>query len=80
VLAIVHGQLQHMFVEQLIWALHYSALPMTINYSIFLLCFHMVFNNSSLFMSMSDLIYINIIFMKMKRHILIGFFRIQVGG
>jgi len=33
-----------------------SALLVTINYFIFSLCFDMVFNNSSLFMSMSNLI------------------------
>jgi len=40
----------------------------------FPLCFHMVFKNSLLFMSMSNLILINLHFMDMKRHILIFFF------
>ncbi len=34
----------------------YCALPMTTNYFTFFLFFHMVFNNSSLFMSMPNLI------------------------
>jgi hypothetical protein len=37
------------------------------------LCFHMVFNDSYLFMSMSNLIYINIYFIDMKIHMLICF-------
>jgi hypothetical protein len=37
----------------------------------FLICFHTVVNNSSLFMSMSNLISINITIMDIKRHILI---------
>jgi hypothetical protein len=39
-----------------IWVLHHYALPITINYFLFFFCFHMVFNNLSLFMSMSNLI------------------------
>ncbi len=40
----------------------------------FSLCFHMVLNNSLLFMSMSNLILINLHFMDMKRHMLNFFF------
>jgi hypothetical protein len=36
----------------------------------FFLCFHMVFNNSLLFMSMSNLILNNLHFMDMTRHML----------
>jgi hypothetical protein len=55
-------------------ATHYQWPPIILFYFILFLCFHMVFNNSSLFMSMSNLIYINIHFMDMKRRKLIGFF------
>jgi hypothetical protein len=41
----------------IIWILHSCALLLMINF-FFPLCFHMVFNNSSLFMSMSNLIQI----------------------
>ncbi len=52
----------------LIFELHvYYALLMTINYFSFFLGFH-------IFMSMSNLIEINIHFMDMKRHMLICFF------
>jgi hypothetical protein len=44
------------------------------NYFIFSLCFHMVFNNSLLFMSMSNLILINLHFMDMEKHVLMFFF------
>jgi hypothetical protein len=40
----------------------------------FFLCFHMVFNNSLLFMSMSNLVLINMHFKDMKIHMLICFF------
>jgi hypothetical protein len=40
----------------------------------FFLCFHMVFNNSSIFISMSNLVYININFMNMNQHMSICFF------
>jgi len=39
---------------------------------------HMIINNSALFMSMSNLILININIMDMKRHILILFFHIML--
>jgi hypothetical protein len=39
----------------------------------FLLCFHSIINNSSLFMSMLNLISINIHIMGMKRYMLICF-------
>ncbi len=38
------------------------------------LCFQTIFNNSLLFMSMSNLILINIHFVDMERHMLICFF------
>jgi hypothetical protein len=44
----------------------------------FFLCSHMVFNNSSLFMSMSNLFWIKINIMDMKKNMLI--FHIHVGG
>jgi hypothetical protein len=40
----------------------------------FLLCFHIIINNSSLFMSMSNFLLININIMDMKRHMLVCFF------
>jgi hypothetical protein len=52
-------------------AVHYQS--HTIHHFIFSLCFHMVFNNSLLFMSVSNLILINLHFMDMKSHILIFF-------
>jgi hypothetical protein len=42
--------------------------------SLFFLCFCMVSNNSSLFMSISNLIWININIMDMKKHTLIFLF------
>jgi hypothetical protein len=57
----------------LIWALHYCELLATINFC-FSLCFHMISNNSSLFMSMSNLIWIIINIMELKWHMLIGSF------
>ncbi len=47
---------------------------MMIDYFVFSLSFHTVFNNLSLFMSMPNLIYIYIHFIDMKRHMLICFF------
>jgi hypothetical protein len=44
----------YMHVCVYIWAPRYYALLMTIN--LFFLCFHMIFNNSSLFISVSNLI------------------------
>jgi hypothetical protein len=57
-----------------IWPLHCCTLPAKINYFIFSLCSHMLFSNSLLFMSMSNLILINILFMDMRRHMLISLF------
>jgi len=56
-----------------IWILH-SLCTTSDDQRFFPLCFHMVFNNSSLFMSMSNLIKINIHFMTMKRDMLMFFF------
>jgi len=39
-----------------IWILHGCALPLTINFYLFLLCFHMVFHHSLLLISMSNII------------------------
>jgi hypothetical protein len=50
-----------------IWASRGCALLMIIHFYLFFLCFHMVFNSSSLLMSMSNLIYINLHFMDMKK-------------
>jgi hypothetical protein len=46
----------------------------------FLLCSHVIINNSSLFMSMLNLISININIMNMKRHMLICFFIFMLVG
>jgi len=55
------------------------ALPMEINNFISFIRFHMIFNNSSLLMS--NLIWIKINFMDMKRHVFIWFFiSMLVGG
>jgi hypothetical protein len=54
--------------HMLTWALHYCKLPVTINYYNFLLWFR-------IFMSMSNLILINIHVMDMKRHMLICVFK-----
>jgi hypothetical protein len=51
-----------------------------INYFIFFLCFHMIFNNLSLFMSMLNLIWININFTDIIRHLLICFFISMLEG
>ncbi len=51
---IVNLVIDKFFCPYTIWAPHCCTLPMIINF--FFLCFHMVFNNSSLFMSMSNLI------------------------
>jgi hypothetical protein len=56
-----------------IWALCCCTLLVTINYLFIFLCLHMIFNNLSFFMSMSNLIQINIHFIDMKRHMLIFF-------
>ncbi len=53
------------------WASHCYTLPLTIS---FLLFSHMIINNLSLFMSMSNSISINISIMDMKRYILICLF------
>jgi hypothetical protein len=45
----------------------------------YFLCFHMVFNDSSLFMSMSNLILIIIHLMDMKKHLLIIFYNKNIG-
>jgi len=47
----IEGQVLDIFVVVMIWILRCRALPVMINKKKFL-CFHMVFNNSSLFMSM----------------------------
>ncbi len=53
-------------------AMHYQ--------SFFLLCSHIIINNSSLFVSMSNLISININVMVVKRHILICLFIFMLVG
>ncbi len=64
-----------------IWAPHCCCtLPAMINYFIFFLCFHMIFNNLSLFMSMLNLIWININFTDIIRHLLICFFISMLEG
>jgi hypothetical protein len=69
-----------------IWAPHCRfTLPAMINYFIlfyfiFFLCFHMIFNNLSLVMSMFNLIWININFTDMIRHLLICFFISMLEG
>jgi len=72
-----------------LWYIHYNNLGLELQHSyaisltitFFFKCFHMVSNNSSLFMSMLNLIWININIMDMKRHMLICLFvfHIHVG-
>jgi hypothetical protein len=65
-------ELRHLYgvlLPYTIWSPHIYTLLVMINYFMFFLCFHMVFNNSLLFMSMP-----NVNFMEAKRHMLNFFF------
>jgi hypothetical protein len=59
---------------------HYQRWSTILFYFIFFLCFHMIFNNLSLVMSMFNLIWININFTDMIRHLLICFFISMLEG